>query len=269
MISNTPEGPKKSGEMDEMREIRLRETVDETLPAILEVVARELPRYAELGMPEEKFSYRDDLKFLQIPDLTQRVKDQMYNEWRAGDPTLTISFLAFAAARGHLHIQDVEQKLAEAKESGITPSDKTEMFFDLIRNEWVKTEDSLVWLLEHSETLGKRYSVDDLRAWVKSEEELIRRGKLLGIRISAWTLENYKVFDRILSENFQKADRGRLRAILDQAILDALIIPQINFVETLRGVHGSRENLVKNVQPLLFIYHIRKFVDQVIPGEKM
>lgn len=268
MTGEIPEKSGKSRERDEMREVRLRETVDETLPVILAIIARELPGYVALGFSKKEFSYDDNSKFLQIPDLPQRVKDQMYKEWQEGDQTLLISFFTLAAARGHLYVQDMERGIAEAEEEGVTLSDEAEMSLNIIRSERAKTESSLVWLLDHSEVFGKRYSADDLRAWVQGEEEFIRRVRKLGARIPERILEVYKVFDRILSGNFQKADRDRLRAILDGSIAETLMLPQINFIEVLRGVHGSREELVKNIKSLLMLYHIRKFVDQTIPVEE-
>lgn len=265
MKEKNPRESRKPLEINESLEIQIMQILGNTLPAMLAHIAADIRDREDLIPPGEKFSNADLLRFLATQDLPRKTEKKILQEWKSGDEILLISFLTLTVVRGHLNTQNVESGFQEVRESDGKISDGAEEFLDLVKREHANIVGALLGLMDKSQQFGKRYTARDLKIWVDREESIIREARKLGSRIFPLTVEDYRVFDRILSENFQKQDRARLREIIDRAMRGAMIYPELNFIEVLEDRPNKKGDLVGNIQSLLRLYCIRQFVDEVIP----
>lgn len=185
MTEGSQEQPWKPIETDEMREIRMRRILGETLPALLVYITREAKEmemmFGEGSVGESSFA--ETAEFLQNLD-QQEVENRIYREWIKGDDTLLISILAVVAVRAHFSIKDLESRLAKIKgEVGVRDRDETAAeFLDRMKGARSEVEGTLSMLLEKSRVFKIEYGHEEFQKFLEEQNRLREDLRKQGLR---------------------------------------------------------------------------------------
>ncbi|MBI2640317.1 MAG: hypothetical protein HYW91_00305 [Candidatus Sungbacteria bacterium] len=264
--------PEKYGPGEVNRELRLRNVFENTLPELLALITIGLRGLQDAIPPDDRGMSLDTtldqlIKFLERLD-RHTLENKICRELAEGDDTLAVSFLTLIAVRGHLDIEDKKRKIVEAAKEGIKLSAEGQMVLDAISGAHDDTESALMGLLDGSKTFGRRFGADDLWEFIREDERRVSDLQRHGMRAKRVGLE--KAFlERILSRDFQKGDRDKMRSVLDQQMQDGLSLAELDIISVLQEKPEMRRQISEDVQGLLKLYQIRKFVDQVIPEQRV
>ncbi|GEM_PF-1632291 len=235
-------------------EVEVRNLLDTSVP---------IERARMIDVLKENKGFQDELKarrFLQkhIDSLKklsfQEIKNRIYKEWQEGDDTLIVAFLLIPIVRIGADAREEDEKDIRLETS----------------------ETALEQILSNSRYFSKRYNQEDLIAWIKQKEEMLRHFAGITRKIAPKTarqahrplsrnlLEDYKVLDRILGGGREPENIKALHLLINKDI--RLEIPETE--EWLAKVFlyssdNAKHELMSQLQYLLRLYKIRDLLPEM------
>jgi len=252
---------------EEGYEVRLRQTLEDVLPLMLEGMRQDEEAMIRQGSadpamlePEDIIHLKDRVAFLRGLN-PHALEGRIIREWQSGDDRLMVSFMTLWTIRAHLAMQRIEGAMQEGKAAGTIPlGEKPDAMIQGLRRSRTEVDAVLSWLLSRSRVFGETYQSQDLLGWIQNREESLRgQPKPGGIA------GEYSFLTRILSGPTQGGDREALRALIDREMSGDLMPMEGLLIGALRDEPEVREDLRRGTQSLLKLYQIRPFVDALIP----